>query len=185
MHKLATVTIIFLLQALLPASAAKQALVVGIDAYDNFSQDKQLVRATADARSVAETLQSLGFEAKLAENVRRIDFMRNWQSFLDRISPGDVAVLFFAGHGVEVGGLNFLLARDTPHLAAGQDEILKSESLSLANLLDALRARRPSVTLVIIDACRDNPFERRGSRSLGTGRGLMLIPLVQALRVSD
>ena len=49
-----------------------------------------------------------------AENVGRLEFLRSWQQFLNRIEPGDEVAFFYAGHGVEIGGLNYLLPRDVP-----------------------------------------------------------------------
>ena len=85
------------------AHAAKRvAFVVGIDAYDNLTELQQLKKAVNDARAVGETLESLGYAVQKAENVGRLDFLRQWQLFLNRLNPGDEAAVFFAGHGVEI-----------------------------------------------------------------------------------
>jgi formylglycine-generating enzyme required for sulfatase activity len=97
---------------------------------------------------------------------------RGGQKFLDKLSPDDTAAIYFSGHGVEVEGLNFLLPRDIPNISYGRQEQLKRESLSVSELLLDLRKRKPKVTLVILDACRDNPLMPPESRSLAWGRGL-------------
>ena len=95
-----------------------------------------------------------------------------WQKFLDKINPGDTAAVYFSGHGVEIEGLNFLLPRDVPNISFGRQEQLKRESLSVSELLLDLRKRKPQVTVLILDACRDNPLIPPEQRSLSWGRGL-------------
>jgi uncharacterized caspase-like protein len=90
------------------------ALTIGIDAYQNLNADQRLRKAVNDSRSVGAALAAVGFEVILGENLQRLDFNRIWQRFLNRIEPGDTVAVFFAGHGVEIGGLNFLLTRDVP-----------------------------------------------------------------------
>ena len=159
-----------------PASAEKRvALTIGIDAYQNLTADLQLRKAVNDSRSVGAALTSVGFEVISGEDLQRLDFNRIWQRFLNRIEPGDTVAFFFAGHGVEIGGLNFLLARDVPKVAGGEEEFLKGEGIGVSRLLDDLRARQPKVSLLILDACRNNPFQQEGGRSVGGSRGLARI----------
>ena len=156
-----------------PASAEKRvAIAIGIDAYDNLKAEQQLRKAVNDSRSAAGAFASVGFEVIRAENVRRLEFNRAWQRFLNRIDPGDTVAVYFAGHGVEIAGSNFLLARDVPQVASGEDDLLKGEAIGLSRLLDDLRGRRPKVSVLILDACRDNPFPQAGGRSVGGSRGL-------------
>ncbi|MBZ0148896.1 MAG: caspase family protein [Pseudorhodoplanes sp.] len=156
-----------------PAAAEKRiALVIGINDYDNLRADQQLKKAVNDSKAVGDALAAIGFEVLRAENVGRLEFNRIWQRFLNRLEPGDTMAFFFAGHGVEVAGSNFLLARDVPRVASGEDDLLKGEAIALARLLDDLRGRRPKMSLLILDACRDNPFPQPGGRSVGGSRGL-------------
>jgi uncharacterized caspase-like protein len=148
------------------------AFVVGIDKYDNLGSRGQLQRAVTDARSVKATFSSLGFEVMLAENSPRALFNVQWQRFLDRVSAGDTAVLYFSGHGVEIEGLNYLLPRDVPNINYGRQEQLKRESISVSELLLDLRRRKPQVTLVILDACRDHPLIPDELRSSSSPAGL-------------
>jgi Caspase domain len=154
------------------AEAARRAFVVGVNVYDSLPADKQLQKAVNDARAVGGALKALDFQVTALENPRRGEFNRGWQTFLSSVAPGDVVTLFVAGHGVQVGGMNFLLPRDVPALSAGQENLLRDESLSLQRLLDDLKARAPRLSLIIIDACRNNPFETAGGRSIGGQRGL-------------
>ncbi|HSA66990.1 MAG TPA: caspase family protein, partial [Methyloceanibacter sp.] len=155
------------------AHAAKRvAFVVGIDAYDNLPDQQQLKKAVNDAQAIGETLTGLGYDVQKADNVGRLDFLRQWQLFLNRLEPGDEAAVFFAGHGVEIDGRNFLLPRDVPRVESGEEEVLKASGLSLASLLDQVRDRHPQVGLYILDACRDNPFVDGKGRGIGGTRGL-------------
>jgi hypothetical protein len=156
-----------------PALASKRvALVVGIDAYDNLPQQEQLQKAVNDARSLGETLQGLGYQVIAAENADRRGFNASWQKFLSAIEPGDEVAFFFAGHGVEIAGQNFLLPRDVPKPQSGEASLIKNESVGVTQLLTDLQERGPRVSLVILDACRDNPFSADGTRSVGGTRGL-------------
>lgn len=83
--------------------------------------------------------------------------------------------MFFAGHGVEIGGLNFLLPADVPRVASGEEEVLKASGLSLSSFLDQARERKPQTMLYVVDACRDNPFVNANGRSIGGTRGLTLV----------
>jgi len=106
------------------------------------------------------------------ENVNRAAFNAQWQSFLDKIAAGDTAAIYFSGHGVEIEGLNFLLPRDLPNVTFGRQEQIKRESLSVSELLLDLRVRRPKVSLIILDACRDHPLIPPEYRSAGKAGGL-------------
>jgi hypothetical protein len=158
------------------AHAAKRiAFVVGIDAYDDLPEQQQLKKAVNDAEAIGEALVGLGYDVHKADNVGRLDFLRQWQLFLNRLEPGDEAAVYFAGHGVEIDGQNFLLPRDVPRVASGEEEVLKASGLSLAALLDQVRDRHPQIGLYILDACRDNPFVDGTGRGIGGTRGLARI----------
>jgi uncharacterized caspase-like protein len=148
------------------------AYVVGIDKYDHLGPAQQLQRAVNDARAVSVTLSELGFEVIAAENVGRADFNGRWQRFLDTVQPGDTATVYFSGHGVEIEGLNFIIPRDLPRISYGRQERVKRESLSVSELLLDLQRRKPQVTVLILDACRDHPLMPPEFRSAGGPRGL-------------
>ncbi len=156
-----------------PALAARRAFVVGVNGYENFPAEKQLAKAVNDARAVAAALERIGFTVTKVEDPARGAFNRAWQGFLVGVAPGDTIAVFFAGHGVQIGGLNFLLPRDIPQFGANEEGVLRDESISLQKLMDEAKARSPQLTLMIVDACRDNPFALGGGRSLGgSARGL-------------
>jgi formylglycine-generating enzyme required for sulfatase activity len=159
-----------------PATAGKRlALAVGIDVYDNLPAHEQLRKAVNDARSMAASLRGLGFDTTVEENIGKLAFSRAWQKLLNRLQPGDTAALFFAGHGVEIGGLNYLLPRDVPKVTPGEDRVLAEHAIRFNTLMDDLRDRKVGVALFIVDACRDNPFRDGRGRSVGGTRGLARI----------
>jgi hypothetical protein len=160
-----------LLLAASPANAKRVAFVVGINKYENLGPDLQLAKAVADAEAMADTFASLGFQVVKGENAKRNAFFQAWQRFLNMVQPGDVAALYFAGHGVEIQNTNYILTSDIPEVNDGAD-VMKSSAIEVAALLDRLKEQQPQIVLAIIDACRDNPFAKRGTRGVGSGAGL-------------
>lgn len=166
------------LLAAAPAVAEKKvALVVGVDDYPNFPADMQLERAVADAEAIGDALQALGFRVtRLTEGVSQELFLRRFGEFLSGIERGDTALFFFAGHGVGIDGTNYLIPADVPRITDGNERLVKSRSLSETDLIADIRDRGARVTVMVIDACRNNPFPRAGTRSLGLQRGLAVKP---------
>ena len=165
------IAVVVLIAAMsLPAAAARKvALVVGIDAYENVPP---LQKAVNDARAIGATLDRLGFSVILAEDTSRRELNRAILDFSSALEPGDTALFFFAGHGVHIDGRNFLLPGDIPQGRPGEEGFVAAEAIAADNVLDSIRARGVKISLLILDACRDNPFAREGSRSLGGTRGL-------------
>ena len=155
-----------------PAEAKRVALVVGINAYDNLKSDQQLRKAVNDARAISAALKDVGFQVVQAEDATRNEFLRSWQRFLDSVEPGDVATIFYAGHGIELNGVNFLLPRDVPRPDDGE-ELMRGSAIRVGSLMERLREQNPQVAVWIIDACRDSPYAGPGmTRSVGSTRGL-------------
>src|SRR5262245_37188201 len=141
-----------------PAHAEKRlALSVGIDVYDNLPGHEQLKKAVNDARAMGAALRDLGFNTTVEENVPKLAFTRAWQKILNRLEPGDTAALFFAGHGVEIGGLNYLLPRDVPKVVPGDDQVLAEASIRLNTLIDNLRDKKVRVALLSRKLCPSTP----------------------------
>ena len=92
--------------------------------------------------------------------------------FTARLQPGDTAALFFAGHGVAIAGINYLVPSDVPAVTEGAEARVRGASLAEPDLIAELQARSVRVALLVIDACRDNPFPRAAGRSIGNTRGL-------------
>ncbi len=154
----------------LPASTGSRlALVVGIDNYDNVTP---LQKANNDATAVSETLASVGFKVTRVLDADRRSLNRAVSHFSAEIRPGDEVVFYFAGHGIEVNGRNYLLPADVPSALPGDEEFVVSESIAADRVLSGFRARGARVTLLILDACRNNPFPTNAQRSLGGASGL-------------
>ena len=162
--------------ACLPATPAvaeqRIALAIGNDLYPNLSADRQLKKAANDANTVAGTLRSLGFEVIVGTNLGRQAMIDKLAEFTARLQPGDTAALFFAGHGVAIGGVNYLIPSDVPAVTEGAEARVRGASLAEPDLIAELQARSVRVALLVIDACRDNPFPRAAGRSIGNTRGL-------------
>lgn len=145
------------------------ALVIGNGAYENVPS---LSNTINDARAMAASLNRVGFKVFRAENVGRRDMQGAIEAFLGAVTPGSEALIYFAGHGVELGGQNYLLPTDIADLAPGQTYSLTADAVSLSLLLETLEGRQARVNIVMLDACRNNPFKSDGTRSLGGTRGL-------------
>lgn len=153
-----------------PALAEQRlGLVIGNDAY---SEVPALDKAAADARAIAERLTARGFTVIAATDTDRREMNRRISEFTARLEPGDTAFLFFAGHGVEIDGENYLLPTDIAVPLAGEEDFIKSESIALSRLLDRIRGTGARTLVAVIDACRNNPFETSTGRSIGSTRGL-------------
>ena len=156
------------------AFAAKRvALVIG---NDDYSQVPKLQKAVNDAKAIGTALEGIGFTVLRAENLTRREMNRQLQSFASRLEAGDEAVFFFAGHGVEIAGRNYLLPTDVPAARPGQEDFVKAEAIPVDQVLDTIRSRGTRVSILVLDACRDNPFPKVGTRSLGGSRGLARMP---------
>ena len=106
-----------------PALAEKRvALVVGNNDYRNVPK---LQKAVNDARAMGDTLRKLGFEVMVAENQTRQGFAESLLAFDNTVEQGDTAFFFFAGHGFEIAGQNYLLPTDIPAATAGQEELVR------------------------------------------------------------
>jgi hypothetical protein len=153
-----------------PAEAAKRvALVVGNNDYKNVPK---LQKAVNDARVMGETLKQLGFSVMLAENQTRQAFSETLLAFDRAVEPGDTAFFFYAGHGFEIAGQNFLLPTDVPAATEGQEELVRDASVLADRVIERLQNRKVRTAILVFDACRNNPFERAGTRAVAGGGGL-------------
>jgi uncharacterized caspase-like protein len=154
------------------SAEARRALIVGINDYREIPP---LQKAVGDANALKATLESLGFTVDLVLNADRRELNRAVSSFQSSLQPGDTALIHFSGHGVEIDGQNYLLPADIPKPQSGQQDFIKSEAVSLGDLMQRIAASGASTRIFIVDACRDNPFAVSGGRGLGGIRGLTLV----------
>jgi hypothetical protein len=149
------------------------AFVLGVNKYSNLSAASQLKTAVNDARMITETLKKIGFQVIEAEDLPLVQFYQKWNAFLKQVDSETFAAFFFAGHGVQINNSNLLLASDAPDLSMAENGLLQKFSIRFSELMDELRARKPKLSLMILDACRDNPYSEAGTRSpIASSRGL-------------
>src|SRR5262245_4858347 len=151
-----------------PAQAQKKvALLIGNNRYQHVPELKTAIN---DAHSLAEVLRKLGFSVIVAENQSRRAMSEALLIFDKAVEPGDTAFFFFAGHGFEIRGQNYLLPVDVPAATEGQEELIRDASFPAQRVVDRLQERGARTTILVLDACRNNPFERPGARAVrGTG----------------
>jgi uncharacterized caspase-like protein len=153
-----------------PAHAEKRvALVVGNNDYRNVPK---LQKAVNDARTMGDTLKQLGFTVMVAENQNRQAFSQTLLAFDKAVEPGDTAFFFYAGHGFEIAGQNFLLPTDVPAATEGQEELVRDASILADRIIERLQNKKARTAILVFDACRNNPFERSGTRAVAGGGGL-------------
>jgi formylglycine-generating enzyme required for sulfatase activity len=155
----------------------RMALVIGNNAYPW----ARLTNAASDARSLATALESAGFERQnitLKIDVNLRDMQRSIRTFVESIRSGDLAFVYYSGHGVEVRGKNYLLPVDFPSDSSELE--VSDDAYSAQELLDKIDASGARVKLIVFDACRDNPLpvtKRSVSRGLGRmdGEGMLIM----------
>jgi uncharacterized caspase-like protein len=145
------------------------ALVIGNGAYQSVPA---LPNPPNDAKAMADMFRTAGFDSvDVAANVGVKDMRSALRAFADKAAAADAAVVYFAGHGVEIGGRDYLIPTDAILHA---DIDVEDETVELDRVLQLLEPVR-KLKLVILDACRDNPFRqsmRRTTASRAIGRGL-------------
>jgi uncharacterized caspase-like protein len=164
-------------RAILVLFALRVALVIGIDAYDNLPT---LQKAVNDEKAVTAALSGLGFDVVSGENLTRREMNAKLAELDQKIAPGDTVFFFFAGHGVALGGENYLLLRDLPKPRDGEENLVRDEGHSVDALVRRVQGRGAAVCL---DACRDNPLAASGVRSIGGKRGLTRVDTPNGLFV--
>jgi hypothetical protein len=139
-----------------PAAADRRvALVIGNSAYTNAPT---LANTIADSVTLAELFRTAGFETVILRNdLGVMDFRRAVRNFLFTAEGADIAVVYYAGHGIEIGGTNYLVPVDAK-LSRTYD--VDDEAVSLDRIIWALQSVK-RLRLILLDACRDNPFPER------------------------
>ena len=140
---------------------AKFALVIGNGNYST----SPLRNPANDAISMAAELENLGFEVMLYTDISQTEMKRNIRSFGERLidNPG-ISLFYFAGHGIQLNGVNYLIPVDA---IIEKEQDVELESVSLKRVLGEMEYARTDMNIVILDACRNNPFVR-SFRSGGT-----------------
>jgi uncharacterized caspase-like protein len=150
-----TIVVAALCLAAWPAAAEKRvALVIGNAAY----KDAPLKNPVNDARAMAAKLKELGFQVVQRENTTKLEMERAVADFGDLLGPDTVGLVFYAGHGLQVDGRNYMVPVDAR--IATQTRV-RLEAVDVDILLEQMGSAGSRVNIVILDACRNNPFERR------------------------
>jgi uncharacterized caspase-like protein len=168
--------LVFLLLVLLPTVAHAQrrvALVVGNSAYKNVPP---LPNPRHDAGDIAAALKAHGFEVLEGLDLDKVAFERKLRDFATSLRGAEAGLFFFAGHGLQVGGQNYLVPIDSKAEGA---ETLDLELVRL-DVVQRLMELQTSTNIIFLDACRDNPLARNLARTMGTrssqiGRGLAVV----------
>jgi len=153
-----------------PAFAEKRvALVMGNSAYQNVSR---LTNPGNDSAAISATFKSAGFDVvELKHDLNVSEMRRALRDFSDAVRDVDVAIIYFAGHGIEIDGTNYVIPVDA---VLERDIDAFDEAIPLDRILTVIEPAR-QLRLVILDACRDNPFNKTMKRTIGAravGRGL-------------
>ncbi len=159
------------------AAERRVALVIGNSSYKNATS---LPNTINDANALAAMFKSVGFEVIISRtDLGVVDFKRSVREFLITAENADIAVVYYAGHGIEIGGTNYLVPVDA---RLSRDYDVDDEAVSLDRIVWALQSVR-RLRLILLDACRDNPFAAKlrsaGMRAPSRG-GLAKIEEVSA-----
>jgi outer membrane biosynthesis protein TonB len=153
-----------LLSAAASAAAERRvALVIGNSAYKH---TPALANPKNDAAAIAGVLRRLGFEVEVQTDLGKSELDAALRRFGDRLEGAQVALFFYAGHGMQVNGLNYIIPIDA-RLAKERD--LSFETVEMGTILKQMEAVKRT-NLIFLDACRDNPLARNLARSMGPGR---------------
>ena len=158
------------------ANAERIALVIGNDEYDSVPP---LRKAVEDSLSMAGVLEKAGFRVTSLKNATYREIVKSVDKFSREIKPDDQAVFFFAGHGVQLRSGNYILPVDVD---SENESMVERTSYSLDDITFLLGRHRSGFQLIIIDACRDNPFPTK-TRSFGNTRGLIHVEPVKGQMV--
>lgn len=135
------------------------ALVVGINNYDHM---RTLETALSDAEAVTNVLHDdLDFNVDTLPDASRIDILAHWQQLLANLSRDSIAVFYFAGHGVQLEGQNFLIPKDAS-ITGNDPNVLRKSTIDMRELLDGLgknQIKTEATGIFILDACRNTPAQ--------------------------
>lgn len=154
--------------AALAETNGRYALVIGNSAY----KDKPLKNPANDARDMAKALQRLGFDVQLKVDAGMRDMEESIREFGTRLKRGGVGIFYYAGHGIQVQGANYLVPIGA---RLGSESDAKFECVDAGRVLGKMEDAGNELNIVILDACRNNPFAR-SFRSVDQGLARMDAP---------
>jgi uncharacterized caspase-like protein len=136
--------------------AQRIALVIGNGHYPD--ANAPLTQPINDARALTAALRGNGFDVDVLEDASRDDMNRAVERLKSRIKPDSVVMLFFGGYGVQVGRESYMIPVDA---AIWREADVRRQGFSVESVLDVMKAQGARAKLVVIDASRRNPYERR------------------------
>jgi uncharacterized caspase-like protein len=153
------------INSLYAATEQRTALVIGNSSYANGN----LTNPVNDAGDMAGALKRLGFDVILKKNIHHRDMEEAIEDFGNRLKRGGVGLFYYAGHGVQINGVNYLIPIGAK---IKKESDVKFEAVDANRILDEMGNANNGLNIVILDACRDNPFARSFRSS---NRGLAII----------
>ena len=152
------------------SAAGRVALVIGNSTYPD--DDRPLGQPIRDTRAIVDELRRADFEVITGEDVTKQKLRALLGSFKAKIRPGSTALVFFSGYGIQSGKQSYIIPVDAQIWTEGE---VKRDGISIESILTDMNAAGATVKLVIVDAARRNPFERR-FRGLSTGLAPLTAP---------
>ena len=186
MHRTCVVLtgIILLLVSSLTQAVQRHALIIG---NSNYEYARQLVNPRNDSLDMARTLEALFFKVTLVQDATKEQMDKAIDEYIGHLQKkGGIGLLFYAGHGVQLEGNNYLVPIDV-NVSRNWD--IKQQSYSVARMLNGIRSAKTQTNIVILDACRDNPFKNVSvaGRSVGNKkinddekRGVIYVPNLES-----
>lgn len=168
------------------ASGGRVALVIGNATYPDDNQP--LPQPLKDARAVAEELRRSGFDVTTGEDLTKQRLRSVIDTFKTKIKPGSAALVFFSGYGIQTGKQSYIVPVDAQIWTEGE---VRRDGVSIESILAAMNSAGASVKIVIVDAARRNPFERRfrgfsaGLASLNAPAGTLAMYSAAADKVAN
>jgi uncharacterized protein len=154
----------------------KVALVIGMAAYQSVTPLRNTIN---DAQALAKTLEGIGFEVDVLMDATRAETVTALESFAFKAETADIALIYYAGHGVSVQGTTFLIPVDAQ---VRQAKDIVAASVLMDQMLAAVDGAR-KISILVLDSCRDNPFpdvidlrDPEVAKGLTTGRGGLAAP---------
>ena len=160
--------------SIVPPVRRRLALVIGNSSYDV----GRLRNPVNDATDVSTMLRELGFSVTLIRDAIQQEMEDAIDTFTRKLGEGDAGLFFFAGHGVQVNGENYLIPTDA---RISKESDVKYHAVSANWVLDNMEHAGNALNIVILDACRDNPYARSWRSSQ---RGLAVVPAVEGALIA-
>jgi formylglycine-generating enzyme required for sulfatase activity len=158
-----------------PSAPQRRALVIG---NANYTFQRKLKNTTNDATDLAATLTGIGYQVTLILNVNQQKFGSAVDDFARSVHPGDTALVFYSGHAVEVDGGNYLLPIDFEAPRLEEKGKVQYVSMPASRIQRQLQDHKAGAVVLILDACRENPYAGKGSAGGGlanmSGRGVYI-----------